>query len=81
MVMRNREGAGLEIKGKVGTLARPELKSLLEAGKHISEAHQKPNESNTQECVVKSVKTWQVESESKQSPVCFILFYIYILYI
>lgn len=43
MVMRKREEAGLEIKGKVGTLARNELKSLPEVGKHISEAHQKHN--------------------------------------
>lgn len=40
--MRNREGAELEIKEKVGTLVRNELKSLLEVGKHISEAYQRP---------------------------------------
>lgn len=40
--MRNREGAELEIKEKVGTLVRNELKSLLEVGKHISKAYQRP---------------------------------------
>lgn len=40
--MRNREGAELEIKEKVGTLVRNELKSLLEVGQHISEAYQRP---------------------------------------